>query len=250
VPSVLLLHLSFGGPDGYTLAHYARIVESRLYFDALVGTVQLGLVVTVVCLLAGYPVAYLIARSGPRFTALAMGIVLLPLFVSVVVRSFGWMVLFGRQGTINRTLIGLGLIDRPMQLLYTPGAVVVGLVHILLPLMVLPIASVLRGVDPAAREAASSLGASPARVFWTVTFPLSLPGVAVGCVLVLAHAIAAFVLPALIGSDSVRLMATMIFQQVMVANNVALGAALAVVLVAATFLILAAAQLAARRLTP
>jgi putative spermidine/putrescine transport system permease protein len=254
VPVALLLYLSVldgdpfaGGDPGFTLRHYGQILTDSIYLQSLAGTVQQGLLVTALTLLLGYPVAYFIAGSGSRFATLATAIVVLPLLVSVVVRSFGWMVLLGRQGSVNRLLAALGLIDRPLQLLYTPGAVTVGLVHILAPLMILPIASVLRGIDPAVRDAARSLGASEARVFWTVTLPLSLPGVAAGCVLVLAHVIAAFVLPALIGSDRVRLMATMIYQQVMVANNVPLGAALAVVMVAATFALLALARLVARR---
>jgi putative spermidine/putrescine transport system permease protein len=231
----------------FTLRHYGEILSNRLYADSLWGTLQLGVSVTALTLLLGYPVAYFVARSGSRLAGVVMTIVILPLFVSVVVRSFGWLVLLGRQGVINRTLMALGITEEPLQLLYSWGAVTVGLVHILAPLMILPIASVLRNMDPAVPEAARSLGASRAGVFWTVTLPLSLPGVAAGCLLVLAHVIAAFVLPALIGSDRIRLMATMIWQQTMVANNVPLGAALAVAMVAASFLLLGLAGLAGRR---
>lgn len=255
VPFALLIYLSVQDSDpftaphaSFTLRHYGAIFSSAIYYESLIGTVWLGIMVTSLTLLIGYPVAYFLAQSGSRFVPLATAVVILPLFVSVVVRSFGWMVLLGRQGLINDLLRAWGLAERPIQLLYTPGAVAVGLIHILAPLMILPIASVLRGIDPALREAARNLGASDARVFWTVTVPLSLPGVAAGSVLVLAHVIAAFVLPALIGSDRVRLMATMIYQQVMVANNIPLGSALAVVMVVATLLLLAAAQAASRRL--
>lgn len=254
VPFLFLIYLSVQDGDPFlaehatfTLRHYASIATSPIYRDSLLGTLQLGLMVTLLTLLLGYPVAMFIAQSGSRFALFVMAVVVLPLFVSVVVRSFGWMVLFGRQGLINQGLVALGIVERPVQLLYTPGAVTIGLVHILAPLMILPIASVLRGLDPMLPEAARSLGASRLRVFLTVTLPLSLPGVAAGCVLVLAHVIAAFVLPALIGSDRVRLMATMIYQQVMVANDVPLGSALAVVMVVATFALLAAAHLLLRR---
>jgi putative spermidine/putrescine transport system permease protein len=249
VPFVYLVDLSLHarGHDGFTLVNYAEIFASRIYLDSLWGTLQLGVTVTLLTLLLGYPVAYFIAQSGSRFAILTMGVIVLPLFVSVVVRSFGWMILFGRMGNVNRALMAVGFTERPLQLLYTPGAVTVGLVHILAPLMILPIASVLRGLDPAIREAASSLGAPRWKVFFTVTLPLSLPGITAGSVLVLAHVIAAFVLPALIGSDRVHLMATMIYQQVLTANNFALGAALAVVMVVATFILLALAHLLARR---
>jgi len=238
---------SLNGEPGLYLGNYARILTQPIYLDGLLGTVKMGVVVTLITLIIGYPVAYFIAQSGSRFAVLAMLVVILPLFVSVVVRSFGWMVLFGRRGTINQILLSIGITEEPIQFLYTTGAVMVGLVHILSPLMILPIASVLRGIDPASKEAARSLGASALRTFWTVTFPLSLPGVIAGCILVFAHVIAAFVLPALIGSDRVRLMATMIFQQVMVANNVPMGAALAVVLVVMTFILLGIAQFFLRK---
>jgi putative spermidine/putrescine transport system permease protein len=254
VPFAFLLWLSVQAEDpflaqhsSFTLRHYGTIATSPLYRDALLGTLKLGLAVTLLTLVLGYPVALFIAQSGSRLALFVMAVVILPLFVSVVVRSFGWMVLFGRHGLANQALVGLGITAQPMQLLYTPGAVIIGLVHILAPLMILPIASVLRGLDPMLPEAARSLGASRLRVFLTVTLPLSLPGVAAGCVLVLAHVIAAFVLPALIGSDRVRLMATMIYQQVMVANEIPLGSALAVVMVAATFLLLGTARLLLRR---
>lgn len=230
----------------FTLSHYGAIFANRLYAESLLGTLQLGISVTLITLVIGYPVAWFIAQSGSRLAGFVMVVVILPLFVSVVVRSFGWLVLLGRQGVVNQVLLALGLTDEPMRLLYTETAVTVGLVHILAPFMILPIASVLRGLDAAIPEAARSLGASWPKVFWTVILPLSLPGVAAGAVLVLAHVIAAFVLPALIGSDRVRLMATMIWQQAMAANNLPMAAALAVVMVAATFLLLGVANLFAR----
>jgi putative spermidine/putrescine transport system permease protein len=177
----------------------------------------------------------------------ATGVVVIPLFVSVVVRSFGWLVLLGREGTINHVLVATGLVKQPIELLYTDGAVVIGLVHILVPLMILPIASVLRGIDRSFDDAARSLGASDFHVFWTVILPLSLPGVAAGTMLVFSHVIAAFVLPALIGSDRVKLMATMIYQQVMVVGNMPLGAALGVVMVLVTFGVIGVAHMLSKR---
>lgn len=256
VPCVLLVFLSLheadpvhGSRDALTLHNYAQLVSTSVYLDSLLGTLRLAAVVTGLCLLLGYPVAFFLARSGSSFVPLATAVVVVPLFVSVVVRSFGWLVLLGREGTINSVLVWTGLVREPVQLLYTEGAVVVGLVHILIPLMILPIASVLRGVDRSLDDAARSLGASNLRVFLTVILPLSLPGVAAGATLVFSHVIAAFVLPALIGSERVKLMATMIYQQVMVVGNVPLGAALGVVMVAATFALLALAHVLSRRLS-
>jgi putative spermidine/putrescine transport system permease protein len=255
VPFVLLVYISLHRGDpvtvwtgSFTLHNYAQLVRSPVYADSLVGTARLAAVVTLLCLLLGYPVAYFIARSRSHFVPLVTAVVVIPLFVSVVVRSFGWMVLLGREGSVNDLLLALGLTAERQQLLYTEGAVGVGLVHILIPLMILPIASVLRGIDTALEDAARSLGAPGHRVFSTVILPLSLPGVAAGSVLVFSHVIAAFVLPALIGSERVKLMATMIYQQVMVVGNVPLGAALGVVMVIATFAVIGAAQVLSRRL--
>jgi putative spermidine/putrescine transport system permease protein len=256
VPCVLLVYLSLhetdavhGYKDALTLHNYVQLVASPVYLDSLLGTLRFAAVVTGLSLLLGYPVAFFLARSGSYFVPLATAVVVVPLFVSVVVRSFGWLVLLGREGTINGLLVWSGLVREPVQLLYTEGAVVVGLVHILIPLMILPIASVLRGIDRSLDDAARSLGASNLRVFLTVILPLSLPGVAAGATLVFSHVIAAFVLPALIGSERIKLMATMIYQQVMVVGNVPLGAALGVVMVVATLVLLALAHALSRRLS-
>lgn len=255
VPFLWLVYLSLHEADpvtgyrsAYTLQNYVQLVRSPVYFEGLVGTARLSVVVTAASLLIGYPVAHFIARVRSHFVPLVTAVVVVPLFVSVVVRSFGWMVLLGREGTLNHALTALGFAGGPHQFLYTEGAVVVGLVHILVPLMILPIASVLRGIDGSLEEAARSLGASEWKTFWTVVFPLSLPGVAAGCVLVLSHVIAAFVLPALIGSDRVKLVATMIYQQVMVVGNVPLGAALGIVMVAATIALIGMARAVSARL--
>jgi putative spermidine/putrescine transport system permease protein len=254
LPGLLLVYLSFHASDpvhgykaGLTLQNYLQLVSTPVYFDSLVGTFRFAAVVTLMCLVLGYPVAYFLARSGSYFVPFATGVVVIPLFVSVVVRSFGWLVLLGREGTINNVLVASGLVSDPVQLLYTDGAVAVGLMHILVPLMILPIASVLRGIDRSLDDAARSLGASNFHVFRTVILPLSLPGIAAGTMLVFSHVIASFVLPALIGSDRVKLMATMIYQQVMVVGNMPLGAALGVVMVAVTFVVIGLAQAASRR---
>jgi putative spermidine/putrescine transport system permease protein len=248
LPVVFLAAISMRSADGgLTLANYRHVFTGRLYVEALLGTLRMAIGVTLLTLLAGYPIALFIVRSGSRLVPLVLLATLLPLFVSVVVRSFGWMVLLGRQGPVNQLLIEVGLSTGPVRILNTALAVSIGLVHILLPLMILPIAAVLRGIDRQWDEAALTLGASRRLVFTRIILPLSLPGVAAGCLLVMAHVIAAFVLPELLGSDSIRLMATMIFQQVMVVGDIGFGAALALVMVAMTFLLLAAARLASHR---
>ena len=246
VPSTTLFLLSFvrfeplrGIVYSFTLENYLAIARSSLYLQVTLHTLRMAGLVTLACLVLGYPIAYFMARSKSRLAALCAALVVAPLFVSVVIRGFGWMVLLAREGVVNQALMAVGVFAERQQFLYTDPAVLIGLVHILSPFMILPIASVLRGVEPALEEAALNLGATRWGVFRFVVLPLSVPGIMAGAILVYSHAIAAFVLPAMLGSIQTKLMATMLYQQVLVAGNLPFGAALATVLVATTFLLLA-----------
>ena len=246
VPSTTLFLLSFvrfeplrGIVYSFTLENYLAIARSSLYLQVTLHTLRMAGLVTLACLVLGYPIAYFMARSKSRLAALCAALVVAPLFVSVVIRGFGWMVLLAREGVVNQALVAVGVFAERQQFLYTDPAVLIGLVHILSPFMILPIASVLRGVEPALEEAALNLGATRWGVFRFVVLPLSVPGIMAGGILVYSHAIAAFVLPAMLGSIQTKLMATMLYQQVLVAGNLPFGAALATVLVATTFLLLA-----------
>ena len=246
VPSTTLFLLSFVGFEplrgivySFTLENYLAIARSSLYLQVTLHTLRMAGLVTLACLVLGYPIAYFMARSKSRLAALCAALVVAPLFVSVVIRGFGWMVLLAREGVVNQALVAVGVFAERQQFLYTDPAVLIGLVHILSPFMILPIASVLRGVEPALEEAALNLGATRWGVFRFVVLPLSVPGIMAGGILVYSHAIAAFVLPAMLGSIQTKLMATMLYQQVLVAGNLPFGAALATVLVATTFLLLA-----------
>lgn len=246
VPSTALFLLSFarfeplrGIVYTFTLQNYLAIAQSSLYVEVTLHTLRMAGLVTLACLALGYPIAYFMARSKSRLAAVCAALVVAPLFVSVVIRGFGWMVLLAREGVVNQVLVAVGVFAERQQFLYTDPAVLIGLVHILSPFMILPIASVLRGIEPALEEAALNLGATRWGVFRFVVLPLSVPGIMAGAILVYSHAIAAFVLPAMLGSIQTKLMATMLYQQVLVAGNLPFGAALAAVLVATTFLLLA-----------
>lgn len=257
IPFLFLIYLSLheydpiaGYKHAYTLGNYFHLIQYQTYAESLIGTARLGVVVTLITLIIGYPIAYYIARSRSYFVPIVAAVVVTPMFISVVVRGFGWIVLLGREGPLNDLLVTLHLVSEPVQFLYTLGAVIVGLVHIELPLVVLPIASVLRGIDTSLDDAARSLGASGPRVFWTIVFPISLPGVAAGCLLVFSHVIAAFILPALLGSERIKLMSTMIYQQIMTVGNVPLGAALGVVMVSAAFFVVGLVRVLPHKLEP
>lgn len=243
IPSLVLLVLSvaeYRPPGGVilalSLANYARIFRDPFYLEVALNTLRVGAIVTLAALVFGYPIAYFLARSRSRLAAMMTGLVIAPLFVSVVIRSFGWMVLLARQGIVNSALLGLGFLHTRQQFLFTDAAVVIGLVHILSPFMILPITAVLRGIDPAIEEAARNLGAGDLAVMRWIVLPLSLPGVVAGATLVYAMTISAFILPAMLGSIETKLMATLLYQQVLVIADIPMGAALAVGLVAMTLL--------------
>jgi putative spermidine/putrescine transport system permease protein len=160
-------------------------------------------------------------------------LVVLPLLTSAVVRTFAWLVILGRQGILNETLLSLGLIELPLKLLYTPTAVVVALAQIELPLMVLPIITVLAAMDPSLRQASLSLGAGSWRTFLQVTLPLSTPGILAGCLLVYASSVSAFVTQTLVGGGQQMFMPFYIYQQAIQANNYPFAAAIAMILLVA-----------------
>lgn len=180
--------------------NFARLLGGAGYQRVLGQTLWIALVSTVLCLLIGYPVAYAITNAGPVARRILMVGVISPYLTSVLVRTFAWEVLLGRLGLVNQALVAVGF--QTEGILLTSGAVVIGLVHILLPLMILPLYSVMKGIDLSLAQSARSLGAGPARAFFRVYLPLTLPGVEVGCVLVFVYGIGAFITPQILGGRS------------------------------------------------
>jgi ABC-type spermidine/putrescine transport system permease subunit I len=176
-------------------------------------TLRTAITVTLGCLLLGYPVALYLTRPG-RTAMIALVVVLLPFWTSILVRSYAWMVILGRRGLLNEALVAAGIIDHPLRILNTPIAVHVAMIHILLPYMILPIANALRQIDPSLRRAALSLGASPGGAFRQVTLPLSMPGVAAGVLLVFVLSLGFYITPALLGGAHDMTIAMLIAQEV------------------------------------
>jgi mannopine transport system permease protein len=197
-----------------TLEHYARAFHEPVYLRVMLRTLRIAALVTAACLVLAYPLAWVMNRSKGLGLALLAAAVLLPLWTSVLVRTYAWMVLLQRNGVINQWLTKLGLIDQPMQLLYTEAAVVLAMAHVLLPFMVLPIYSALKGIPEDYARAAQMLGASNWSTFREVIWPLSLPGVTSGCLMVFLLALGFFVTPALIGGPQQMMIATLVSQQV------------------------------------
>lgn len=223
----------------YTLANYAAVLTDPFYLLLIARTVGLGLLVTVICLLLGYPLALRIARAGPRLKSALIAITLSPLLINLIVRTYAWLVLLGDTGVVNTWLQGLGLIGSPLPLGGNTFSVVVGLVHICLPLMTLSLIGVLEQIDRALVDAADSLGASRARVLAKIVLPLSLPGVGAGSLLVFSFAISTFVTPALLGGNRVSTISTLIYEKFTFSANWPVGATLLMVLLVINFAVVA-----------
>lgn len=215
---------------GFTLEHYRRFFDP-LYLQILTRTFAWSLGATLVCLVMGYPLAYLIARSG-KWRNLLMFLVVLPFWTSFLVRTFAMIFLMRDTGLINTTLLSLGLIDQPLALLYTPFAVMVGLVYGFLPFMVLPIYASLEKLDLSLLEAAEVLGARPWARFVKVTFPLSLPGVVAGALLVFIPALGSFLTSDLLGGAKQVMIGNLIQNQFSAARNWPFGSAASFIVMA------------------
>ncbi|MBZ9994059.1 ABC transporter permease [Mesorhizobium sp. BH1-1-4] len=220
-----------------TPKHYLRILQEPLYLLILWRTFEIAFLVTVVALLLGYPVALAMARVSGRAAMLIAACVLIPLWTSVLVRSYAWIVLLQRNGVINNTLQETGLTQAPLQMLYTQGAVVAAMTQVLLPFMVLPIYSVLRTVPDDLPKAARNLGAGSLLAFLHVTLPLSLPGVTAGVLITFILSLGFYITPALVGGPGTLMMSTLIGQQTTELLNWPFAGALSAVLLLATLLL-------------
>ena len=169
--------------EAVTAANYIKFFTDPYYTNILWTTVRIAVTVTAACLVLGFPLAYVVARTQSRFKHLMIISIVLPLFVGNAVRAAGWMTVFGTKGFVNASLMGLGLIDKPLEIMFTEKAVIIGIIAVNLPFMVLTLQSVIEGIDRAVEEAALSLGAGPLRTFAKVTLPLAMPGVIAGGIL-------------------------------------------------------------------
>jgi putative spermidine/putrescine transport system permease protein len=234
----------------FTWRHYNRLFDSDLYFDALVATMRIGAVTTIVALLIGYPLAHWMARIKSRVGhAVLLMAVIAPLLTGIVVRTFAWMTLLSDRGVINTIAQWLGLAEKPLPLMYNEFGVIVGLVHIYVPFMVLTLVGVIGRIDVTLEEAARGLGAGRLRTFLEVTLPLSLPGILAGSLLVFALAISAYVTPVLLGGNNVLTLPMLIYQQVSASFNLGFAGALGVVLLAVSLALVFAYNTILGRLT-
>ena len=239
IPTGWLFYVSFLGADGSpSLENYERMIERKSYARIFQTTFEVSFMTTGLCILIGYPLAYFMSQLPTRWANLCLITVLLPFWTSLLVRTYAWLVLLQRQGLINEWGIGLGLWEEPLKLVHNMNGTLIGMVHIMLPFLILPTYGAMRAIDRDLVKAASNLGAGPARAFWTVFFPLSTPGLLAGALMVFILCLGFFVTPAILGGGTVILVSMKIVSNIELFVNWGAASALGVVLLLMTMAVL------------
>ena len=232
LPVFWLSALSFLDRAGEPSLENYRRLGGDIYVDAFLVTLEISAAVTAICVALGYPLAYWLARQRQRVANLLLICVLLPFWTAVLVRTYAWLVLLQRRGLVNSTLISLGIIDQPLQLAFNLQASIIGMVHVMLPFLVLPLYASMKAIDGDLVRAAIGLGSSPTGAFWRVFVPMSLPGLFAGIVLVFVLSLGFYVTPALLGGGRVQMIAQRIESTITIFSNWGAASALGVVLLA------------------
>lgn len=236
IPVVLMLGWAFTSPQG-AFAPWTDLIERTVYLRVLGNTFRIALICTVACAVLGYPLAYWLCCLQGRARMIGLALVVLPFWVSILVRTYAWIVVLGNNGVVNRSLVELGVVTEPLGLIYNELGVVIGTTNVLLPFLVLPLFATMVGIDRRLLQAAAGLGARPGTVFWKVFFPLTLPGLAAGCILVFILTLGFFITPAILGGGRVSMIANMIDILINRMPRWELAAALSTVLLLATFVL-------------
>jgi ABC-type spermidine/putrescine transport system permease subunit I len=208
IPVVLMLGWAFASPEG-PFAAWRELIERTVYVRVLGNTFRIAVIATVACALLGYPLAYWLRQLKGTARVIGLALVVLPFWVSILVRTYAWIVVLGNNGAVNRMLIDLGFVSEPLPLLYNELGVIIGTTNVLLPFLVLPLFAMMLRVDERVLQAASGLGAPPRTVFWRVFFPMTLPGLAAGSILVFILTLGFFITPAILGGGRVPMIANM-----------------------------------------
>lgn len=239
IPVGWLFYVSFIGADGsFSLENYERMIKRKSYVRIFQTTFEVSLVTTALCIAIGYPLAYFISGLPNRIANLCLITVLLPFWTSLLVRTYAWLVLLQKRGLVNDWGISLGLWDEPIKMVHNMTGTLIGMVHIMLPFLVLPVYGAMRAIDWDLMKAAANLGASPRRAFWTVFFPLTLPGLFAGSLMVFILCLGFFVTPAVLGGGKVTMVSMKIVSNIELFVNWGAASALGVVLLVATVAIL------------
>jgi putative spermidine/putrescine transport system permease protein len=253
-PVLLMLPLSLhpydagaGISKAWTLANYTSILTDEYFREIVYRTLALGFGVTSICLVLGYPLAYYIANAGPRMRLALTMLVIFPMLLNLVVRSFGWIALLANRGLVNNLLIDLGLIESPIRMMFNLFGLLVGMSHIFLPFMVLMLVPAIQSVSRDVQDAASTLAASRARIFWSITLPMTAPGILAGSILVFVLTISALVTPRMLGGPTYKVMATLIYDDFLQTLDWPEGAAMSFALTALTLFVIVVSSRVLRR---
>ncbi len=240
LPCAATLLIAFIIPMVYTfikalmtdnLTYYTKFFTDPFYMEIFGRTIVLSVKTTLVTLLLGYPTAYFIARTKSKIKGVLIVATIFPFLVSAVIRAYGWMVILGNSGLLNQFFMNLGIIEEPLDLMYTETSVMVGMIQLLLPYMILAITSVIQSIDKNVENAARSLGANPVQTFFKVTLPLSAPGVISGCILVFTMGMTSYITPQLLGGAQYLTMTTLIYNQIKTTYNLEFANAICYILV-------------------
>lgn len=255
VPGLLLVFVIFNYPligtalwavhdpeAGWTLAHVREFLASESYMRIIWRTALIALQTTLLCILLGYPLAYWASRLPPRGRLVVLGLVVTTFWVSILVRTYAWIVILGSAGLVNRSLIGVGLIEKPIQFLYNETGILIGMVNVLLPFFVLPVYAAMARIDPRLSLVAASMGASATRIFWQVFLPLTLPAVATSAILVFILSLGFYITPAVLGGGRVPMIANMMDMMINRFANWEMAAVVSCVLLGMTVLLYAVYQ--------
>ena len=238
----------FGTQNGYTFASYLEVLSDSFYYELFARTALMSLGVTAVCIAIGVPETLILSRMRPAWQGGFFVVILGPLLISVVVRTLGWSLLLGREGFINSALMALGVIDKPLQLMFSMTGVVIALTHVMMPFMVISVWSTLQKVDGQLAHAARSLGAGPVTTFRRVVLPQLMPGILSGGIIVFTLSASAFATPAMIGGRGVKVVTTAIYDEFLSTMNWPLGASIAVLLlIAIVFVVIGSNRLIERK---
>jgi ABC-type spermidine/putrescine transport system permease subunit I len=239
VPILWVLYLSVLDAQGhFTLGNYVLLGAEGANLSVIVTTLKVSLIVTIVAIVIGYPLTYLLAQLPSSLATICMLGIMLPYMTSVLVRTYAWMVLLGRRGIINAALVWLGVTDAPLQLLYNTTATVIGMVHVMVPLLALPLYATMRAIDHSLLRAAASLGAGPVAAFWKVYFPLSVPGLSAGAFLIFVTSLGFFITPTVLGGGRVTMIGQQIATAIATYDGFGVASALGVGLLVATAVLL------------
>ncbi|MFY9239299.1 MAG: ABC transporter permease [Roseovarius sp.] len=235
IPVGWLFYVSFLGADGsFSLENYERMIERKSYARIFYTTFEVSILTTILCILIGYPLAYFMSQLPNKWANICLITVLLPFWTSLLVRTYAWLVLLQKSGLVNEWGMSLGLWEEPLRLVHNMSGTLIGMVHIMLPFLILPVYSAMRQIDRDYLKAAANLGASPRRAFWTVFFPLSTPGLFAGALMVFVLCLGFFVTPAILGGGKVIMVSMKIVSNIELFVNWGAASALGVVLLTLT----------------